>query len=402
MKIRILDRILVALAGLILIAACAALVAQVVFQADVTGFAARVIANASFGRKAALLLIALGLLLLGCYCFMLMFRHKTRKDRFVFQENENGELAISMKVLDQLVRKCLAEHPEMDLQALELDQKRDGLRIRISGSAAGGISIPLTVEALQKQIKQYVTACSGVEISSVEVDIETTGADAPGAAFLIPAPGSGRLPRETETAAEDAAPAKTETQGRSPEAPADTDADPEAKEEPSAPAEPERSAPESILTTGPVSAAAPEEEITEEDDRPMHQRLFSAQMEPCIIPEPPAETEELPEADESLPGEPAEEEIPAETPGMESETDREEETAHEAAPDDENHQTLTADESTETSRTDSDTGETGRLDAAFFAAAGAGEEPGPEEPAEENENRILEKDPAEAENNESV
>jgi len=87
---------------------------------------------------------------------------------------------------------------------------------------------------------------------------------------------------------------------------------------------------------------------------------------------------------------------------MESETDREGETAHEAAPDDENHQTLTADESTETSRTDSDTGETGRLDAAYFAAAGAGEEPGPEEPAEEDENRILEKDPAEAENNESV
>lgn len=37
MKIRVLDRILVAVAGLILIAACVGLVAQVLFGADVAG-----------------------------------------------------------------------------------------------------------------------------------------------------------------------------------------------------------------------------------------------------------------------------------------------------------------------------------------------------------------------------
>ena len=38
MRIRILDRILVALAGLALVAACAGLVAQVFFNVDVIGF----------------------------------------------------------------------------------------------------------------------------------------------------------------------------------------------------------------------------------------------------------------------------------------------------------------------------------------------------------------------------
>ena len=38
MKIRVLDRILVAVAGIILLALCTALVAQVFFQADVVRF----------------------------------------------------------------------------------------------------------------------------------------------------------------------------------------------------------------------------------------------------------------------------------------------------------------------------------------------------------------------------
>jgi hypothetical protein len=43
LKIRILDRILVALAGLLALAFCAALGAQIFFQKDVAGFAAKLL-----------------------------------------------------------------------------------------------------------------------------------------------------------------------------------------------------------------------------------------------------------------------------------------------------------------------------------------------------------------------
>ena len=45
MKIRILDRILVALAGLLVLAGCAALAAQLFFQQDVAGFATGILTN---------------------------------------------------------------------------------------------------------------------------------------------------------------------------------------------------------------------------------------------------------------------------------------------------------------------------------------------------------------------
>ena len=38
---------------------------------------------------------------------------------------------------------------------------------------AAGVNIPLTVNALQKQVKQYIMSCSGVEVYEVKVLVET-------------------------------------------------------------------------------------------------------------------------------------------------------------------------------------------------------------------------------------
>ena len=330
MKIRILDRILVAVAGLILVAACAALIAQAVFQVDVTGAMAQGMQAATFWTRAGLTLVALGLLALGIYCILMLFRRRRRKDHFVIQRNDIGELAISMQVMDQMVRKCLAEHSELAVRDLEMENRKDGLVVRISGDTAGGISIPLTIETLQKHIKQYVTACSGVEISSVEVEIETSGEDAADAAFAIPTPAMGRLPKET--AREEKTPEQehpemaqehpAESAGAGAEQKTDKTAVPEAGQPAAGAADhagagtAETKHPAADVNTAAVSAAAgeatgtapavtapaatavgsAEAEAEDGDERPMHQRLFSAQPEPCIMPEPPTETETSPAA----------------------------------------------------------------------------------------------------------
>lgn len=331
MKIRILDRILVAVAGLILVAACAALIAQAVFQVDVTGAMAQGMQAATFWTRAGLTLVALGLLALGIYCILMLFRRRRRKDHFVIQRNDIGELAISMQVMDQMVRKCLAEHSELAVRDLEMENRKDGLVVRISGDTAGGISIPLTIETLQKHIKQYVTACSGVEISSVEVEIETSGEDAADAAFAIPTPAMGRLPRQTareEKAPEPEHPEMTqehpvESAGEGLEQKTDKAAASEAGQPAAGTADnagsgsSETKNPATDVNTAAVSAAAgdavgatpavtapaaaaveaAEAEAEDGDERPMHQRLFSSQPELCIMPEPPTETETLPAAD---------------------------------------------------------------------------------------------------------
>ena len=307
MKIRILDRILVALAGLLVLAGCAALAAQLFFGKDVVGWAGKILQDN--GLRAWLILALAVLLVLGVYCFLILFRHRSRKDKFVMQKTENGELAISLKAMESMVQKCLDPHKEMDVQSVRLENQKGGLLIRIRGTVAGGVSIPLTVDALQQQIKQYVTACSGVEVKDIKVRIESSGEDARESLYAIEAPTARALPGS-------AAPKE--------EKPADITEEPigELKEadlpvpEVSAPAEEKEEEDAPVIEVSAAAAAAAEllknEAPPEDDDRPMHQRLFSSPEEPCVMPMPPEAEEPAEEVKEEAAGEKAEAGEPAE------------------------------------------------------------------------------------------
>ena len=288
MKIRILDRILVAIAGLLLLAACAAAAAQLFFQKDVISLAGKVLTNESYR---VWLIIALGVLvLLGLYCVLILFRHRGRRDKFVMQKTENGELSISLKAMESMVQKCLDPHKELTVQSVKLENQKGGLLIRIRGTVAGGVSIPLTIDALQQQIKQYVTACSGVEVKDIRVQIESSGPEAKESLYAIEAPAAKALPGSTEPKekkpeedrpeTEEMTPAEVEQVMAEMPAPRPSDAEEDREDTPR-------------VEVSAAAAAAAEmlksEAPQEEDDRPIHQRLFSSPEEPCVMPMPPEE-----------------------------------------------------------------------------------------------------------------
>ncbi len=285
MKIRVLDRILVAVAGIVLLALCTALVAQVFFQADVVRFISeQVNLNSRFFRIIAAGIAGI-LLLIGLYCILMLFRHRSKRDKFILQKMESGDLAISLKALETMVTKCMEQHPEIQTEGIRLENQRDGLIIKIRGRVAGGISIPLTIDTLQKQIKQYVTACSGVEVKGIRVQIEASGEEAQDAPFAIDPPAAIPLLRSSEKKEE------------IPEAMPNT-------ENPTADSLiPETSIPEEPAAVPPAKSAAEaameeaesrmkEYEMENEDDRPIHQRIFSTPEEPCIMPLPPEDLNE--------------------------------------------------------------------------------------------------------------
>ena len=320
MKIRILDRILVAIAGLLMLAGCAALAAQLFFGKNVVGRVTQLVTDPQYRIW---LIVALVLIIaLGCYCILMLFRHRGRRDKFVMQKTDNGELSISLKAMESMVQKCLNPHKELNVQGVRLENQKGGLLIKIRGTVAGGVSIPLTVDALQQQIKQYVTACSGVEVKDIRVQIESSGPEAKDSLFAIEAPTARALPGGT-SAKED------KTKEKAEEEPAQMT--PEELEQVMAempaptPSEAENGVP--VVEVSAAAAAAAEllknEAPPEEDDRPIHQRLFSNPEEPCIMPMPPAAEEAAvtvePEAEKT------------EKPAAEAEKD--EETAAEKAAD---------------------------------------------------------------------
>ena len=284
MKIRILDRILVALAGLLMLAGCAAAAAQLIFGKDVIGYIARVVTN---DQNKIWLIIALILFaVLGIYCIMVLFRHHGRRDKFVMQKTENGELAISLKAMESMVQKCLDPHKELTVQGVRLENQKGGLLIRIRGTVASGVSIPLTVDALQQQIKQYVTACSGVEVKDIRVQIESSGPEATDSLFAIEAPTARALPGGTNAKEE-----KPVEKGEEPAAMTQEEVEQVMAEMPAPPASDAEGDVPRVEVSAAAAAAAEmlkNEAPPEEDDRPMHQRLFSSPEEPCVMPMPPA------------------------------------------------------------------------------------------------------------------
>ena len=275
MKIRVLDRLLVALAGLVLLALCAGIVAQVFCNVPVTELMSDWVSGTETTALIIYAAVALALLLVGLYCFFMLFRHKKGKRGFVTQQAEGGELSISLKAMEALTHQCVDSHPEMKLNAMRIEPEKDGVTVKVHITLASGVSIPLAVGALQKQIRTYLTSCSGVDVKEVCVQVDTSAdqaKDSPYAVQGVIAPAAAPLLQASEAKKEEM-PAPEEVKGMEEpavEEPAaeettTSDAQPEAE----LPAEPEeeqadKPEPETVEKTEAVQEVKEaEDEVTE-------------------------------------------------------------------------------------------------------------------------------------------
>lgn len=265
MKLRVIDRLIAALAGIILVCLAVVPLADTLFDVGVLDRLAKI---AAFKSASHILFMVGGgvvVLLAGILSLRVALRRSKSKG-FVVQTTDVGELSISIRAIEDLVNKCVAKHEELHVSSTTLDNSRGGLTIGLRVGLATGVNIPLAVNALQKQIKQYVTACSGVDVQEVKVQVEATSAKAKPSIYAVsemlenPAP----LPREAEQVPE-------------------------------------------------VAAEPAPAEVKEPEEKCLHQRLFGEEEQPANMPMPPAEApvEEAVEA-------PAEEEQEANIPTEEA------------------------------------------------------------------------------------
>lgn len=263
MKLRVIDRLLAALAGVLLVVVAVPPLFDTVFGTNMlTGLGSMAHAGGA-GNVLLMLLLSLLLLAVGGLCIHLAVRRRRGKG-FVVQTGELGEVSISIRALEGLVSRCVEKHEELHVTSTLLENTRDGLVIRLAANMASGVNIPKAVGTLQKQIKQYVTTCSGVDVYEVKVQVDTTAAKGNPSVFAVPdvLENPDPLPREEETPAE-------------------------------APAEPK-------------------------EEKCLHQRLFGDVEEPAIVPMPPVETPvEEETVQEEAPAAETEEAVPAEEEAVE-------------------------------------------------------------------------------------
>lgn len=105
---------------------------------------------------------------------MMLPARKKRSSNFAIQRNENGMVRISLKALETLVQKCLNQHAELKVVTSSLFSDEETVRVDVHITLQSDISMPLAISALQKQIKKYIEACSGVMVQEVRVFVDGT------------------------------------------------------------------------------------------------------------------------------------------------------------------------------------------------------------------------------------
>lgn len=249
-RLKVIDRILAAFTGLFILVIGIGLF---VFGAGIFPFTldlSFVTQTFLLWQRAVMVAVAIALCFLGLHSVSMLFRSSKEKGFFV-QHTEYGDLSISMSAMENMVKKCVATHDELKVSNTRIHHVRDGVVISIRIALANGVNIPITVSVLQKQIKQYITSCSGIDVKEVRVLVETSN----GTAAACPAP--------EKTMVEDAYSAvqNTAVAGTSQAVP---------------------------QTSAPSEAPVPAEEDIK---KPLHQRLFKRDEKPQIIPQPPQESE---------------------------------------------------------------------------------------------------------------
>lgn len=175
MKIRFWDRLLVAFCGLLILLLSVGLfvfgIGVFPFRLDVS------MLNGPFElwQRAVMVAAALALCALGLHSIWMLLR-RGREKGFIIQHTEFGDMSISMHAMENMVKKCVDSHQELTVNATRIHRGREGIVVDIKITLLSGVNIPLTVNALQKQIKQYITSCSGVDVQEVRVMVETNAA----------------------------------------------------------------------------------------------------------------------------------------------------------------------------------------------------------------------------------
>ncbi len=318
MKRNLFVRILAALGGVTLWMLGLFALAETFFHIPLTEHLAELLNARTPLAVLVTLTLAIALCAFGvCGLMMLSGKRAAKRKGFVMQKGENGAIGVSIKSIEGLVQTCVRQHDVVSGARIAVVEHRDGIVILLDIQEAAGVNIPLAVGALQKQIKQYVGECTGVDVHEVRVMVENTEETAAASPYAVKEPvvlttAVTAAERRRETAAEEAAQAQMPAEfAPVPEMPAESTERFVPAEEEEVSAQPE-AVPEEAPVPEVQTVVLPEmQDLPEEiDDRPLHQRIFGAEEQPVFVPAPPALVNEPAEAAQEIPE--AEEEAPAE------------------------------------------------------------------------------------------
>ncbi|NLG24793.1 MAG: alkaline shock response membrane anchor protein AmaP [Clostridiales bacterium] len=172
MKIKVFDRVLLALYALLGLAALACLALNALplgFTLSIDG-----LTNALAGRPAALVAaIAAGVVFLAWTIRLLMvaFMHGPRYDHgsVSIQNTENGAVRVSVAAMDALVKQAIGQSDGVVDLKTRIINHEDSITVKIDMTLASDAHIPNVTMLMQRNIKSFIEEFSGIAVREVEI-----------------------------------------------------------------------------------------------------------------------------------------------------------------------------------------------------------------------------------------
>ena len=113
--------------------------------------------------------IAAGLLVLGAFSIFVALAHKHEVSQMIIGSSESGQVNISLKAIDSVVKKACAEITVVHDLHTKIKAMRDGVSIFLNLTVPHGTNIPETSASLQAVVKEQVEALTGLRVTEVKV-----------------------------------------------------------------------------------------------------------------------------------------------------------------------------------------------------------------------------------------
>ena len=135
--------------------------------------------------RLALLFGGVAAVMFGLFCLSLPHRMKQGKADFVTQKTPSGEMRISVQAIETIIQKSLSQYEEIKLQQLQIINTRNGVEVDLKAALANNINIPQAVNALQKHIRQHLSATSGIDAKEIRIIVEKADTTASESQFQV-------------------------------------------------------------------------------------------------------------------------------------------------------------------------------------------------------------------------
>lgn len=169
MKLSIADRIILFIGGLISL--LAGLMLVVLSLTGILGVPGA--ENHTALARWLLPLTGLLLLLFGAYVFSLLRRSKFRQESFVVAQTESGEMRISVRALEDIVRRCVYLQQGLTLRDTQITRQRDTVQMQLRVGGEPGTDLPRAVKQLQQDIQREMLASAGIKTGDIRVTVDT-------------------------------------------------------------------------------------------------------------------------------------------------------------------------------------------------------------------------------------